>query len=241
MELVPQHRALFGVDVVGSARNPGHLLNAVRTTVDEALDQALWGAGISPSEVLEQESTGDGALLTLPSGRLGALFDMAQHLEIALAEHNKWRRPDVRMRIAVEVGPVGDRPGLYPAKITLARLLNSEAFKRTFRRCVDDRRHEGASTALIASDHALRTAFGGDHTTLVRRAEFTRISVRDKEFTDTAWIRVPGSDLRDEIEPTTSDQPASGGVSNHVTGTMHGVQAHTVNGGITFGVPRDSW
>ncbi|MET1076007.1 MAG: hypothetical protein ABWY11_25405, partial [Umezawaea sp.] len=174
-----------------------------------------------------------------PSGRLGALFDMAQHLEIALAEHNKWRRPDVRMRIAVEAGPVGDRPGFYPAKISLARMLNSEAFKRAFQRCVDERRHESASTALIASDHALRTAFGGDHTTLVRRTEFTRISLRDKEFTDTAWIRVPGAALRDEVEPAAREPEHQGRVVNTVNGTMHGVQAHTVHGGITFGAgPR---
>ncbi|PRY36097.1 hypothetical protein [Umezawaea tangerina] len=233
MEKVPQHRALFGVDVVGSARNPGHLLNAIRTTVDESLDQALWAAGITPSEVLEQESTGDGALLTLPSGRLGALVDMAQHLEIALTEHNKWRRPDVRMRIAVEVGPVGDRPGFYPAKISLARMLGAEAFKRAFQRCIDERRHESASTALILSDHALRTTFGGDHTTLVHRTQFTRIPVRDKEFDNTAWIRIPGYVARDTSEETASEH--QGRVVNQVHGTMHGVQAGTVHGGITFG------
>jgi hypothetical protein len=243
VELVPRHRALLGVDVVGSARNPGHHLNAIRKTVDEVLDESLRRAGIARSEVLEWEPTGDGALLTLPSEKLGALLDMAQHLDGALDHHNKWRKPEVRMRVAVEVGPVGAEPGFYPAKITHGRLLNAEAFKRLFRRCQES--DQGTHTGLIISDQVLRTAFGGDHTNLVRRGEFAPLPVRDKEYADTAWVRVPGFDARSIGElaqpdvrttPGPQDQPR---VSNHVNGNMYGVQTGTVNGGISFGAgPR---
>jgi hypothetical protein len=239
VELVPQHRALLGVDVVGSASNPGYHLAAVRRTVDDVLDQALAGSGVEQSEVLDRDSTGDGTLLTLPSGRLGALLDVAHGLESALAEWNRWHKPEVRLRVAVEVGPVGDEPGLYAAKVTLSRLLDASAFKGLFKRCLGEQGPEAANTALIVSDHAWRTAFSGDHTQVVRQGEFTRLSVRDKEHTDTAWVRIPGFDAGARGAPPAPEPTGEGQVFNQVNGNMYGVQAATVNGAITFGtVPR---
>ncbi|HEX6342067.1 hypothetical protein [Umezawaea sp.] len=240
MELVPQHRALFGVDVVGSARNPGYHLDAVRRTLDAALERALAERGIEREEVLARESTGDGALLTLPSGRLGALFDVAHSLENLLADWNRRNKPEVRLRIAVEVGPVGDEPGFYAAKVTLGRLLDASAFKELFERCLGEQGPDGASTALIVSDHAWRTAFGGDHTRVVRQGEFSPLSVRDKEYADTAWVRIPGFDPRTATGPARPEPRPTGrgGVVNQVNGTMSGIQAGDVYGGITFGTQR---
>ncbi|MCS7476400.1 hypothetical protein ACFFQW_04350 [Umezawaea endophytica] len=240
MELVPQHRALLGVDVVGSAANPGYHLAAVHRTVDDVLDRALASSDIEPSEVLDREMTGDGALLTLPSERLGVLLDLAHDMEDTLAERNRWQKPEVRLRIAVEVGPVGDEPGLYAAKVTLSRLLDSSAFKGIFVRCLEEQGADGANTALIISDHALRTAFSGNHTRTVRQREFTPLSVQDKEYASTAWIRIPGFDAGAATSsPPTPEHRERGRVVNLVNGTMKGIQAETVYGGITFGTaPR---
>jgi hypothetical protein len=242
VELVPQHRALLGVDVIGSARNPGYHLNAVRTILDEVLDLALTRSGIASSEVLKRDSTGDGALLTLPSERLGGVLDAAHHLENALAERNKWHKPEVRLRIAVEVGPVGDESGFYAAKITLTRLLDAAAFKELVKRRFGAQGDDGANTALIISDHAWRTAFSGDHTRAMRQSEFAPLSVRDKEYATTAWVRIPGLDASAggaPAHPPAFDPAEHGRVVNQVHGTMHGVQAGVVNGNITLGgAPR---
>jgi hypothetical protein len=236
VELVPQHRTLLGVDVVGSARNPGYHLNAIRKTLDEVLDLALSRSGITPSEVLKRDSTGDGALLTLPSGRLGAVLDTAHHLEGELAEHNRWRKPEVRLRIAVEVGPVGDESGFYAAKVTLGRLLDASAFKELVARRLGGQGDDGANTALIVSDHAWRTAFSGDHTRTIRQGEFAPLSVRVKEYADKAWVRIPGLDVPPSAAPDPSEH---GRVVNQVYGTMHGVQTGAVHGNVTFGrAPR---
>ncbi|RKT53202.1 hypothetical protein [Saccharothrix australiensis] len=229
---VPEHRALLGVDVVGSTRNEGYHLDTVRAAVDGMVRAALATAGVGRSDVVEWEPTGDGALLTLSSRRLGAVLDAAHHLDGSAAEHNRHRKPDIRLRLAVEVGPVGPRPGLYAAKIALCRLLDAPAFKELVARCA------GAATALIVSDGVLRAAFGGDYTRHVRRTDFAPLAVRDKEFSATAWVRVPGYDTRAPQPGPTGTPPAGHGrVVNVVNGSFYGVQAGDVHGGIHLGVP----
>ncbi|MBW4721745.1 hypothetical protein [Saccharothrix obliqua] len=231
---VPEQRALLGVDVVGSARNEGYHLDTVRVAVEEMVRDALATAGLGRGDVLEWESTGDGALLTLPSRRLGAVLDAVHHLEALAEEHNRRRRPDIRLRLAVEVGPVGPHPGYYAPKISLNRMLNAPAFKDLVARC------SGMNTALIVSATALRDAFGGDYTTHVRRTDFSPLEVRDKEFAETTWVRVPGFDTRTATAVAPPDEPEpeyQGRVVNVVNGAFHGVQANVVNGGIHLGAP----
>lgn len=243
MDLVPEHRALLAVDVVGSASNPGYYLNPIRKAVDDLLRAALDSSGIERSEVLEWEPTGDGALLTLPSGRLGTLLDLAQRLDTQAAERNRSRKPDVRLRVAVELGPVGDQPGYYAPKISLTRLLNAETFKRLFERCMHERTDDSVNTGLIVSEQAFRSAFSGDHTQLARRSDFAEIPVQDKEFAAKAWVHVPGFDplsitgfAQQHGQPAPERSPQ---VHNQVNGSMNGIQAGTINGGIVFGAgPR---
>jgi len=233
---VPEHRTLLGVDVVGSARNEGYHLNAVREALDGMVRDALVTAGLGRADVVEWEPTGDGALLTLPSGGLGAVVDAVHHLEALAADHNRHRKPDIRLRAAVEVGPVGPQPGLYAPKIALGRLLDASAFKELVARC------DGANTALIVSDGAMRAVFGGDYTRHVRRTDFSPLPVRDKEFAHTAWVRVPGftPHLRPSA-PSAPPAPPEGRVVNVVNGSFHGVQAGEVRGGIHLGAPPPSF
>ncbi|GGP41966.1 hypothetical protein [Saccharothrix coeruleofusca] len=241
MNRIPEHRALFGVDVVGAARNEGHHLTAVRQAVDMMVEQALRRGGIGSADVLEWETTGDGALLTLPSGWLGALLDVAHHLDTIAEEHNRWYKPDIRFRIAVEVGPVGPQPGLYEPKIAHARLLGAPAFKELFARCAEH--NPDTTTCLILSEQALRAVFGGGYTRYARRSDFAPVPVRHKEFVETAWVRVPGFDARSIREFAARAEPRESpatphSVTNTVHGTMNGVQAGTITGGVHIGGPR---
>ncbi|MET0234794.1 MAG: hypothetical protein ABW224_09175 [Kibdelosporangium sp.] len=234
MNPLPQHRALLGVDVIGSARNPGHHLGALKAATDTMTRVALAESGILATHVTDWQSTGDGVLVTLPSSDLGALFDTATRMEELAAQHNRWSKPEVRLRIAIHVGPVGDEPGYYEPRIAHSRLLNAPAFKKIVERCLAERPDGSVNTGLIVSDDAFRTVFGGDHTRLVRQPEFASITVQDKEFSQPAWIRIPGFEARSLT--AAPRQPAStASVQNVVTGDMHGVQAHTIHGGITFG------
>lgn len=236
MHLIPEHRALLGVDVAESAGKPGHQLAAVPEALEDLLTWALRGSGIDRAEVLDWEKTGDGALLTLPSGQLGALLDTADLLDVAAARRNRRYQPDIRLRIAIESGPVGQEPGFYPAKIGLNRMLDAQELKDLFVRCRQER-EEDAHTALIVSEHAFRTAFGGDHTSLIRRSEFGSLEVRNKEYVDSARVRVRGFDPRslEAFSQPTQDPSAAptGGVRNINRGDIRGIQAGQIIGNVS--------
>jgi len=233
---VPQHRTLLGVDVIGSAQLPRHLLDAVPGTISKLLDAALAQNGIERADRLSVETPGDGALLVLPSEQLGAALDAAVRLDQLTIDHNRWHKPEVRLRIAIHVGPVGADGGFYQARITHGRLLDSPEFKTLLKRCHEEGDEETASTALIVSAEALDTAFSGNHTHLARRGDFAALPVSNKEYRQDAWVRVPGFDARSlaAFAGTDSAPERAARVVNQVHGNMYGVQAGTVNGGVTF-------
>lgn len=236
MNPVPQHRALLGVDVIGSAQLPGYLMNAVPSTISKLVSAALTESGIEPDDVISLESPGDGALMVLRSGQLGAVLDAAVRLDQLAIDHNRWHKPEVRLRVAVHVGPVGDDDGFYRARITHTRLLDAPEFKDLLKRCHEEASEDTASTALIVSSEAMDTAFSGDHTQVARRSDFAPLPVAHKEFRHDAWVRVPGFDPRSLAAFTgnaSAPEPA-GRVENVVHGEMNGVQAGNVSGDLNF-------
>ncbi|WP_028938016.1 hypothetical protein [Pseudonocardia spinosispora] len=253
MQLVPQHRALFAVDVVSAASRPGYHLRSIPRAVGRMLDEALAYVGIDPTvQILTREHTGDGAVLTLPSRYLGAVLEAAHALDEIARDRNRRRKPEIRLRMAVEVGPVGDAPGLYRPKIALARLLEAAAFKELFARCLAER-PDSVNSGLIISGRVREDVFGGNYTRRVRAEAFTELPIRNKEFTSTAWARIPDFDVASlsrlalpgpppahavqpipPPEPEDTIGPPGDQVLNHVAGNMSGIQAGVVYGGLTF-------
>lgn len=235
MNPVPQHRALLGVDVIGSARLPAYLMNAVPGTISKLVDSALEQSGVEPDHVLSVESPGDGVLMVLPSGQLGAVLDAAVRLDQLTIDHNRWSKPEVRLRVAVHVGPVGD-DGFHRARITHTRLLDAPEFKDLLKRCQSEGAEETATTALIVSSEALDTAFSGDHTQVARRGDFASLPVAHKEYRHDAWVRVPGFDPRSLagfVGAASAPEPAARN-QNIAYGAMSGVQAGNVGGDLNF-------
>jgi hypothetical protein len=245
MERMPESRALVGIDVIGSANTPGYHRKPLWDGLTGMLDTGLEQAGITPDDVLWQEPTGDGALYTLTGDRLGAAFDLAAHLDRLARQHNRRYKPDIRLRIAVDRGPVGVEPGYYSPKIQLSRLINAPAFSALLDCCLRERPADAVHTGLITSAEAFLDVFGGDYTTEVHQSEFAEISVSLKEFADRVWVRVPGLDPRSltefarSIVPAATEEPRVYHVQNVNNGTMtSSVQAGIVHGGIHLGGKR---
>jgi hypothetical protein len=248
MDAVAEQRVLLGLDVVGSAGNPGDQLHRVSEAWQQILRDALDDTGISRDDILEWEEQGDGANLTLPHALLGLVVDLCHHVHSRATAHNRRYRPDIRLRLAIETGPVPDRPTFLRAKIDRARLLDASEFKNLLARCHRES-EDGAQTGLIMSASAFQTAFGGDYTAIVRRSEFAPLSVSAKEFRATAWVRVPGFDARSlralSSDPSEAGQrpdngdalkrpsPTREALINNSATTVSGVQAGIVHGGIT--------
>lgn len=246
MELTPEYRALLGVDAMHSARNEGYHLNALASAINKILQITLQESGIESAAISNREDTGDGVLLTLSGKHLGRLVDLSQRINLHVSEHNRWRKPDLQLRIAIDIGPVADAPGYYASKITHNRLMNANIFKELLERCTQVRAGTRVNTGLVISECAYKSVFGGNYTELVEAGDFASLPVADKEFEQIAWVRIPGFDpntitnLIGSLVHQTS--PASltsdGYVHNEVRGNMNGVQAGTVNGAITFTTGR---
>ncbi|AHH96162.1 hypothetical protein GCM10010174_43630 [Kutzneria viridogrisea] len=244
MEPVAEFRVLLGIDLIESARTPAHHLAELPKVLSRLLVAALERVGIGEAAVIDRQYTGDGWLLAFPSALLGAVVDLSRHLDELAAEHNRWQKPEVRMRIAVEIGPLPAEPGFYQANISRGRLLDAQVFKGVVRRCSDERPDGSLTSGLILSDYVFRTVFGGDYTQRVRRTEFAPVRVSNKEYEVAAWVAVPGFDVQslarmvdgDPAQPLVEPQVAEVGVvNNHITGDNKGVQAHTIHGGVSFG------
>jgi hypothetical protein len=247
MGIMPNTRALLAVDVIASASNPGYHRDRLWGALTEMLRSGFVAAGLTLEEVVQYEPTGDGALYTFPATRLGVLVDLAHRLDELAADRNCWSKPDIRLRIAVEVGAVGDAPGYYSPKVDLSRLLGASAFKALVKRCIaentDDQGNCSVNSGLIVSDPAFRSAFGGDYTTLVRESEFVQLAAVHKEFSEQAWVRIPGVDARTLTEfasetsasDTTQEVESVVGVPMRVTNTVSGTMKNSVQAGVVYG------
>jgi hypothetical protein len=246
--IVPEMRTLLGVDVIDSARTAPHLRPQVPTVLKTLLSTGMDLVGVSPDEAVDAQYTGDGWLYAFPIGLLGRVVDLGRTLDGIVAEHNRWNKPELRLRLAVDAGPLPDTQGFHAANISRARLLEAPAFKLLARECMAARPDGSMSTAMIMSDIAYRTAFDGAYAKVARATDFAPLAVTNKEFNARAWVAVPGFDARTLAEmaeedgtaasaPVEESEPTGGGrVQNTIKSKVnHAVQAHTINGGVIMG------
>lgn len=234
--LLPQHKALLAVDVVGSGGNDGRHLRAIPGIVAELVDTALASRDVTHTSKVDDQHTGDGFLRLYPAEHLPALLDALRALDDEVTEHNTWRKPEVALRAALHLGSVPEERGFHRPNIDLTRLLGAPEFKRVVRKCQDT--GDKFTTALILSAEAHSAAFHGDLTRLVDPDEFAAISVQNNEYSARAWIRAAGfaphqlsEFAAHEQEPAqagafaagaTPQQPAESAASSQGTITSHG-------------------
>ena len=250
MDTVAEFRALLGVDVINSASTAPHLLPQVPTALKTLLGAGMDVVGISRDDAVDTQYTGDGWLYAFPTALLGRVVDLGHALDAIVAEHNKWNKLELRLRLAVEVGPLPDGQGFHPSNITRARLLEAPEFKQLARRCIAARPDGSMSTAVIMSDAVYQPVFRSDYTRVARRTDYAELAVTNKEFDARGWVAVPGFDARTLAAMITEDEPSAasaapeaeaesprrGSVTNVVNGEVkNSVMAHTIKGDVRFG------
>ncbi|MEU4525722.1 hypothetical protein AB0F52_44235 [Amycolatopsis sp. NPDC024027] len=191
---VPDFRSLLQIDVIESAQTAPHLLSQIPERLDRLVRIGLADVDLDRESAVGHQYTGDGQSFAFSSRQLGQVVDLAYVLAELVFDYNKWYKPELRLRIAVEVGPLPAKPGLYPSNISCNRLLESPQFKKLALRCAKERLGSSMSIALIISNTTHRTIFSGNHTKLAKRRDFAQLAVAFKEFEDTSWVSVPGFD-----------------------------------------------
>lgn len=192
MALMPEHRALLAVDVIGSGSSRPEHLGSIPALVGDLTQAALRAVGLSRDTAHDDQFTGDGFLRAYPSRFLPTLIDMVSVLDELLGAHNKSAKLEIRLRVAAHLGPLPADRGLYRPNIEVSRLLGAATFKQVVYHCRKRITADAFTTALILSNNAYKTVFQGDYTRVITRNEFAPLLITNNEFNEQSWVRVAG-------------------------------------------------
>jgi hypothetical protein len=218
MTLDPVPRSLVAVDIEGYSRrnNTGHLelREALRRMCDDAFGEIRVRADM-------RQDQGDAFLILVDPGVAKArlVADLVNEFSIALAQFNTNRLPEARMRLrmALHAGDVHlDGTGYGgEAVVAVMRLIGADALREALKTAPDD-------LAVIVSGQLHRDV-------VIQRyrgidpADYREVLVSRKEFSQPAWIRVPGSPPTAPAREKPASPPAtSGGVYFGAAATFSG-------------------
>jgi hypothetical protein len=223
----PVPRSLIAVDIEGFGRRGDQehvdLRRALRDVCDEAFAQ------INVSGV-NREDRGDALLLVVGPdvAKPRLVSDLVRELDTALRRWNNPRSPQARMRLRVAMhnGEVLlDGDGLAgETVVAVMRLLDADQLRQALTTAPHD-------LAVMVSDRMHHDAVVQGHRG-IDPAEYRKVRVSLKEFSQQAWIRVPGLSA-DGAGPTARSgaarptaeaaaAPGAGGVRFEGPATFHG-------------------
>jgi hypothetical protein len=182
----------LAVDVQGYGRGDDRRQFSIQDALVRIVRAAAEAARLDPTGWTTQ-GAGDAELALIPGDWTEPLVvdDFVRELDATLYRYNRDRVREawIRLRVAVHHG-VG-----YPASngfagqgvVVVSRLLNSAPVRAAL--AATD-----ANLAVIVSRGIFDDVIRQGHTSL-RPDEFRRVEVREKEYVDEAWLRVPGANV----------------------------------------------
>jgi hypothetical protein len=182
----------LSTDAQGYSRRHDRSQSALQQELLYLLDQAAESVGLHRPN-WHRQGSGDGELALVPPSEpeFRVVDDFVRALDMLLFRHNYDRRPDdrLRLRLAADHGPVQVSANGYAghAVVAVSRLVNSRPLRLALTAA-------HANLAVILSGRLYTDLVLGGHTRTAPE-DFRMVPVREKEFRDDAWIRVPGVDL----------------------------------------------
>ncbi|MET8703743.1 hypothetical protein ABZW10_33555 [Kitasatospora sp. NPDC004723] len=227
---LPPDVALFVVDIVGYSKIHETEMPKLRSALDDALAESFDRSGLSDewADRTTARDTGDGWIKIVPAARVAQLVDPGiALLEEALHRHHWQRRasvPALRTRVSVHLGPLSaDYRG--DAINDACRLVDSDAVRAAAEVAAV---HE-SFTAAILSDEVYRRVVAARRTVHLSERDFLEVSatVRQKQFSRTAWVHVPrlspalltAGEPEPDPAPVTPAPPSAGGTF-HIAGNV---------------------
>jgi hypothetical protein len=216
----------LSTDAQGYGQRSDRDQSALQEDLVRLLDEAAETAGLRRSGWLRQPS-GDGELALLPPDEAEApvLDGFVRAAGALLFWRNQDRRPGdrLRLRLAADHGPVDMAANGFAGRpvVAVSRLVNSRVLKLALATA-------HADLVVIVSDRIYTDLVLGGRTS-VTPAEFRMVPVREKEFAENAWLRVPGVDVHGLDlgidEQSVADPPAARDrsgqiVVNRITGRV---------------------
>jgi len=175
------------------------------------LDEAAAQAMLVRSSWLKQ-AAGDGELSVLPGSESEpqVVDDFVRELGASLSRHNEDLRPEakLRLRLAIHHGVAirGANGFSGQGVVVVSRLVDSRPLREALKA-------SDADLAMMLSRRVFLDTVVQRHTSL-RAADFRKVRIRNKEYDEDAWMRVPGADVHhldlpehDELPPAAQPSP----------------------------------
>lgn len=189
--LAPFDRRLcLAIDMEGYGSHVSARHTQIQADLITLTEQAATLAGLNHSRWTIQHS-GDGQFAVLPRDEHDAAVvdDFVRTLHNELRYLNEVRQPSwrIRLRVAIHFGPADPAPAGFAgsAPVTVGRLLDSHPLRLALRA------EPEAHLAVVLSRQLFEDTVQAGRTTL-RSEDFVPVQIRNKEFDDTAWLRIPG-------------------------------------------------
>ncbi len=189
-------RTVVLIDVAGSASHTNPWQLRMRSDLRAMVIEALTGPDFRPDEI-EMTDTGDGIrMIFAPAvSPIPVLAHFISDLSAALRAQQE-NRPDARfrLRVAVDMGLVHRDHGWHGSPLVMcSRLCDAQPVRRVLRAA------EQANLVLVVSsrvyDEVVRHGYDG-----IDPATYSKIEIREKETSTSAWINVPGHDTPPGIQ-----------------------------------------
>ncbi|BAL87637.1 hypothetical protein AMIS_24170 [Actinoplanes missouriensis 431] len=217
----PHRRVLVAADMESYSGRNNVLQYRAQIAFRQIMGDAAAQAGLDRIDWLIQQG-GDGELAILPSGtsERTVVARLAPTVDRLLREHNQGLTATarIRLRLAVHQGLVHlDGANGFPsdAVVHVCRLIDSPQLKKALRAFPD------ANVALAVSDSLYHEVV--EHYRDLRPEQFgeVRAEIPDKGFSATAWIYVPGENVRgappEPDMPTPTPTPTAGQTFSGIT------------------------
>jgi hypothetical protein len=150
------------------------------------LERSLW----------DVQYSGDGALAVLPSNvpESRVIDDFTRQLSYALADHNHDRTESarLRLRLAIHQGLVRSSAAGFAGQgpVSVARMADSEPVRAALLA------FRSAHLVVILSASLFTEVVTQRHTRLAQK-DFREVRIKNKTFTATGWLHVPGHDVHE--------------------------------------------
>lgn len=229
-------RLLVAVDAAGYGAGTDQEHFAVQLGLTAVLDAAAARANLRRDRWMKQQA-GDGELAVLPRDEPEPVIvdQYVRYLDEELTAHNAnpASRRKIRLRMAVHFGTAMLADNGYAGQgiVAVSRLVESAPVKDALAAAPQ------ACLAVILSRQIFDDVIRQGHVS-VPATDFTKVSVRVKEFQDQAWVKVVGvpHHAAETEGGSADDSPAASSAAAVVPGVQQQFYGDVHAPGATFGI-----
>jgi len=225
----------MSVDVQGYGTRDDVAQSEIQRVLLEMLDTAAVRARVNRRRWRRQPK-GDEELALIPAGEAPqrVIGEFCLELDAALHRYNLQAvgAQRLRLRLAIDEGLVQEAPNGFVGRAVVgaSRLVNSQPVREALQR-------EPYADLVVALSHGVFRDWVDSGRVALKRNQFHRVRIREKEVDEDAWLWVP--DAQADRAPIVADAPPAGSNAAAAAGSTVTMFAEATESARVFQAGRD--